>query len=650
MSVSRLWAIPVALVTAAVVVFAPAAARDHKPPRIVAAAMIDANRDLRADRVRLTYSEPIRHRADRDGHYPLAVVGYRIRWIGAARDRSLVVFLAEKRTPDARAQPTIHYRHTGSKPVRDRAGNQAVAQLFRRVRAHGHTALASPTSQPTAHPVPVPLPSAPVDSDHDGTPDAQDCGPKDASIHPGAPDLPDLSFVDSNCDGIDGTEADAIFVSPKGDDANPGTKAKPKQTLGAGLATVAAGNGKYLLVAAGTYGRIDLGEKDSDVGVYGGYDPKTWSRGSFARFFTLIRGTPEAILAVHATGIVLQQVEVAGVVEPAYGASAYGIRAVDESRLSLQRDQINTSPGVGGRDGATGVPGANGFAGGDGEPGACDEIDNVSNFGGKGGISPFGRSGGLGGFGGIPFIGDGGGNVGEEGQIGTLGGAGGKAGDVGAPGKKGSDGSKGAPGAPGSGVGGSTAFAGAVWMAQAGGSGSLGHPGNGGGGGGGGGSQTGLFVDDGAGNGGGGGGSGAAGGKPGTGGNPGGGSFGIYLFNSSVDVGSSTIQSGNGGRGGDGGDGGAEGKGGAGGSGATTCTSEVGPGGPGGRGGDGGAGGAGGGGPGGPSIAILRVGTSRVGLKATKVEHGLAGAGGNGDPAGAASHGGPGIAADVYPS
>ena len=43
MSVNRLWAIPVAVSAAAVVALAPAAARGGKAPRIVAAAMVDAN-------------------------------------------------------------------------------------------------------------------------------------------------------------------------------------------------------------------------------------------------------------------------------------------------------------------------------------------------------------------------------------------------------------------------------------------------------------------------------------------------------------------------------------------------------------------------------------------------------------------------------
>src|SRR4051794_32632547 len=48
---------------------------------------------------------------------------------------------------------------------------------------------------------------------------AGDCAPLDAAIHPGAPDAPDLGFADTNCDGIDGDAAGAVWVAPTGSDA-----------------------------------------------------------------------------------------------------------------------------------------------------------------------------------------------------------------------------------------------------------------------------------------------------------------------------------------------------------------------------------------------------------------------------------------------
>src|SRR5262249_45612386 len=147
--------------------------------------------------------------------------------------------------------------------VTDLTGTQALAQLFRPTRPHRH---APPAAGSAVKPASTQSPPPPT-----ATP------PSRPTCDPNAPDLPDPSFVDSNCDALDGTEADAIFVSPKGDDANPGSRAKPKREIQAAIDTVKAGVGRYVLVAAGTYNLVQL---VSGVSIYGGYDPNDWSRRS----------------------------------------------------------------------------------------------------------------------------------------------------------------------------------------------------------------------------------------------------------------------------------------------------------------------------------------------------------------------------------
>ena len=178
-----------------------------------------------------------------------------------------MIVLAEQAQPDPSAAPSLRYRRTRAQPVKDQAGNQALVQLFTRTKAHRH----QPAAQPPAQPTPPP---AAADGDGDGTRDTADCAPANASIHPDAADAPDLDFVDSNCDGIDGTGRDAIFVAPNGNDANPGTKAKPKRQIAAALAAAATGKKQYVLVAFGSYGQVSL---SSDTSIYGGYDPASWS-------------------------------------------------------------------------------------------------------------------------------------------------------------------------------------------------------------------------------------------------------------------------------------------------------------------------------------------------------------------------------------
>jgi hypothetical protein len=607
--------------------------------------MRDVDVDARADGVVLTYSEKVRHAPDSDGKYPFVVAGYRIRTVGRTTTKALVVLLVEKAQPDPSARPTIRYRRTSLKPVRDLAGNQALPQLFRSTRALGpRPAPAPPPTTTTATTTTTTTTTTTADTDHDGFADAADCAPRAAAIHPGAVDLPDLAFVDSNCDGIDGTETAAIFASPNGNDANPGTKARPKREIQAAVVD-AAKSQKDVFAAAGTYAQVDA---QTGVAVYGGYDPATWQRR--AQPATVITGTPQGLFLGGDEDVLVQLVTINGTAGS--GQNVYGIRALSNSELTLQRVIVtaaNAQDGAQGRSGENGRDGANGF---DGVNGRCD--DDLGGQGGPGGLSFAGYTGGTGGHGGNAFgfkddgqLGYTGGGPG--GSTGAPGGAGGRTGNPGRLGGNGQPGSNGASGFSGSGgkVPGAPDIA---WTGQAGGNGTAGLAGLGGGGGGGGGGQTGTFVKDGRGNGGGGGGGGATSGGPGLGGGWGGGSFGVYLHFSTLKVSDATsIKAGNGGAGGTGGSGGLGGAGGAGGHGAIYCTSEIGAGGSGGAGGAGGHGGGGGGGLGGPSVGIFRVGSSSQSVDDTStVRFGTGGAGGAGGSGGASGPGGagtPGFAA-----
>ena len=367
------------------------AARDRQLPRIAAAALEDVDRDSRADRLRLTYSERIRHARDADGRYPFSVAGHRIRSVGAAAGRVIVISLVEP-AAGAKAPAFIRYAKTRAKPVRDRAGNQAAAQAFKRISVR--------VTRPTQTPQPQPQPTTTTDRDGDGVADTQDCAPADPKIKPGAPDAPDLAFVDSNCDGIDGTESKAIFASPLGKDTNPGTKAAPKREIDAAVVAAAA-QGKDVLAAVGLYQRVKAA---SGVGIYGGYDAKSWSRST--DLFTVISGFPEGIVADKATGVVLQLMKVRGTTNVLHvdaGTSFYGIRAINGSSLRLQRVSSLARSGEAGANGVSGQNGFTGGRGGDGQNGQCD--GSKPGGGGAGGTSQAGRSGGPGGSGGRDIYG-----------------------------------------------------------------------------------------------------------------------------------------------------------------------------------------------------------------------------------------------------
>jgi hypothetical protein len=398
------------------------------------------------------------------------------------------------------------------------------------------------------------------DLDRDGHADG-DCAPLDPAVHPSAVDKPDLTFEDTNCDGIDGDVRNAIFVSLDGDDAAAGTKTNPMRTVARGVVT-AAEAGADVYVAAGSYetepaGGVPLAD---GVSLYGGYKSLTWTRS--ADQVTTIKGSPQALLAQGDSRVVLQLLSLEGT--PDASLSAYGLRAVSDasgpSRLALSNVSVTGAPAA---------PGANGQEGGDGAVG-------------------HGRSGGWGGLGGC--------GSGVTGQPGALGSGSG-------PGADGSDGANAvAPGAPDA----------ASWMLAFGRSGGAGGLGAGGQGGTGGTGSTNIFFPV-CGGRGGYGGAGGGGGSGGGGGQNGGGSFGIYIFSSSVVASNSTIGAGDGGAGGDGADGG---NGGAGASGelgwSGDCSGSncAGRGQTGSSGVAGGHGGGGGGGAGGPSFAVYQAGNA----------------------------------------
>lgn len=110
------------------------------------------------------------------------------------------------------------------------------------------------------------------DADGDGFAKDTDCNDIDATISPGAADDPDDNFFDSNCDGVDGNAANAVWVSiNEGLDTNAGTLESPVQTITKGieLASLKSEGQRDVYVATGDYSEdVDLA---NNVNLYGGY-------------------------------------------------------------------------------------------------------------------------------------------------------------------------------------------------------------------------------------------------------------------------------------------------------------------------------------------------------------------------------------------
>jgi hypothetical protein len=423
-------------------------------------------------------------------------------------------------------------------------------------------------------------------------------------------DLPDWDGVDANCDGIDGNVNLAIFVSTTGNNVNPGTRERPVQTIGAGIALAARQFRSQVLVAAGTYSEtVTLSE---GIHLFGGYRPDLgWSRVTDPSA-TRVDGQPIALRALDIDQETwVQNFTFVGANASGAGQTSYAAYARDvaDSALILSHNILRAGNGADGTNGDGGGAGSNGGVGGGGATGG-DGTGNGGDGGFAGGSAC--NSGGRGGRGGHN-----GGNSesGSPGGGGTPGGVGvgtgcSPRGNNGAAGAAGGAGNNGAAG-NGSGF----AFN-DFWSGTPGGSGGIGGAGNGGGGASGGGGTTsctscgvpcdllfGCVCNADRGGGGGGGGGAGCGGGGGVGGTAGGGSFGLFLVRASPLLEANEIRAANGGNGGRGGSGGAGGAG-AGGGGGGGGPDDGGDGGTGGRGGDGGSGGHGGGGSGGVSFAL----------------------------------------------
>ena len=464
MSIRQVTVLFTAVLIGSVIYTGPTSAADTIKPRMIKAVMKDVDKDDKSDRVVLTYSEKIRHPLDQDGNYPFRVANRGIKKIrGASGTAKLVIDLREKASKDIGAKPSVSYRKTQRQPVTDRAGNQAKEQTFSR--------------------------TVPLDVDNDGYAKG-DCRPRNAAIHPGAADEPDMSFIDANCDKVDGTTSNAVFVATNGDDLDPGTRAAPKATLPAALAA-AESAGKDVYVGIGTYFETAGVQLLTDVSIFGGYDTTTnWTQRRLAESdslgdATLFQGPQDGMLADGATGVLVQNV----VAEAVNGydeshLSNYGVRAINGSYVTLEAVIAIAADGL--------YPGANGaFPGGgvNGNPGA----DAITATGGAGGAATsLGNGGGTGADGQSGASGDGEGATGGSGSGGALGGTGGTGGGYqgtggdGGPGDPGPDGANGAHGAGGDND--VDAGAGDLWFGSNGSNGGHGTKGEGGGGGGSGGS------------------------------------------------------------------------------------------------------------------------------------------------------------------
>ena len=210
--------------------------------------------------------------------------------------------------------------------------------------------------------------------------------PLDPSVHPGAPDRPDLAFTDTNCDGIDGDKANAVFVSSTApNDDGSGTLANPKKLITSAIA-LAAADGKDVYVTGGNFpGTLALAD---GVSVYGGYTPDFANR-SAAETTNVngINGPGALAVRRHRRRAPAAHPErPAGARTATATASAPSRTAPWPPRWCWRTSHSTTAPGIDGASGGTGPSGQPGlgFSGGFGGFGGCG--DGVAGLFGNPGI------------------------------------------------------------------------------------------------------------------------------------------------------------------------------------------------------------------------------------------------------------------------
>jgi len=220
-----------------------------------------------------------------------------------------------------------------------------------------------------------------------------DENPNDCECHrlsdddwPGA-DFPAFpTDLDVNCDGVDGDVTRAIFVARNGDDAWPGTREQPKQTVMGGVIGAVLQGKRDVYVATGVYRESVV--LAPGIGVYGGYSADFRVR-DVSRYESAImapepsENRPGAVHGMDIRGgprgtTVFDGFTVFAFQERRPGVSSYGIylRNCDETV------RVTNNLLVGGR-GGPGARGEDGLDGSNGVPGlpGTDALDVQDAFG-----------------------------------------------------------------------------------------------------------------------------------------------------------------------------------------------------------------------------------------------------------------------------
>jgi hypothetical protein len=225
---------------------------------------------------------------------------------------------------------------------------------------------------------------------HDDCVSDERCKPVKPCEGAGSPDQPDDGFLDTNCDGIDGNAATALFVDPaSGNDANAGTPDSPVRTIKRALALLRTGAGAgitALYLAQGSYDEDQL-TLDRPVSLYGAYggSANNWKRKS--EYTTFLDGGTVGLTVSGLgpdAGVRMEWLTISSANATAPGTASIALHIRDTHGLQLNHTTLTAGLGANGERGSDGLPGLHGADGGVGE----NAIGATGGRGGTSGVHP----------------------------------------------------------------------------------------------------------------------------------------------------------------------------------------------------------------------------------------------------------------------
>lgn len=163
-------------------------------------------------------------------------------------------------------------------------------------------------------------------------------------------DLPDDDFLDSNCDGIDGDAAHAIFVSPSGSDTADGSIKSPVKTIQHGVELAAAAK-QNVYVCLGAYSDNIVVGKDA-ASIFGGYNCEDWSRGN-ARVKVAPASGSALVIRDAMAPVVVDRFELRSADATNAGESSIAAMMINSAAVTLSSVTITAGAGAEGKPGGT---------------------------------------------------------------------------------------------------------------------------------------------------------------------------------------------------------------------------------------------------------------------------------------------------------